>query len=232
MSKKTIINRSAFTLAETLITLGIIGIAAVITLPLLINSIQDKQFKSKYKKTVSNFSQALKMVYAKEGENIELVRDFDDTNFNDMDYHICNIANEMQVLVQSKGIEKCSINNATKQEISWHEKDKWFNKKKENQALNIGYTRKTIILNDGIMVNFNCNNNIYIDVNGYKKPNTIGRDIFFFRINRNNTSEITLFGDTNGCTGTPYNTNLNEKNFKEDCINGTGWGCSALYILE
>lgn len=47
-----------FTLAEVLITLGIIGVVAAITIPTLMNSIQDAQFKTAYKKAYSVASQA------------------------------------------------------------------------------------------------------------------------------------------------------------------------------
>ncbi len=51
--------RKAFTLAEVLITLGIIGVVAAITMPVLINKYNDKQFKVAYKKTYSDLQQAL-----------------------------------------------------------------------------------------------------------------------------------------------------------------------------
>ena len=51
--------KAAFTLAEVLITLGIIGVVAAITLPSLISNYQDKQFKTAYKKAYSDMSQAL-----------------------------------------------------------------------------------------------------------------------------------------------------------------------------
>lgn len=50
---------SAFTLAEVLITLGIIGVVAAITIPTLVNNIQDQQWKTAYKKAYSTLSQAL-----------------------------------------------------------------------------------------------------------------------------------------------------------------------------
>ncbi len=48
----------AFTLAETLITLGVIGVVAALTLPALISKYQDLGFKSAYKKAYSEFSQS------------------------------------------------------------------------------------------------------------------------------------------------------------------------------
>ena len=51
--------KSAFTLAEVLITLGIIGIVAAMTLPALIQNYQKKQTVSQLKKAYSVISQAL-----------------------------------------------------------------------------------------------------------------------------------------------------------------------------
>lgn len=49
----------AFTLAEVLITLAIIGVVAALTIPTLMNKIQDAQFKTAYQKAFSIFSQAI-----------------------------------------------------------------------------------------------------------------------------------------------------------------------------
>lgn len=60
--------KKAFTLAETLITLGIIGIVAAITIPGLINTYRDKATVNQLKKTYSILSQAHKMAIAENGE--------------------------------------------------------------------------------------------------------------------------------------------------------------------
>ena len=51
--------KCAFTLAEVLITLGIIGIVAAMTLPTLINKSQQMILKNQFKKTYSTLTQAL-----------------------------------------------------------------------------------------------------------------------------------------------------------------------------
>lgn len=51
--------KNGFSLAEVLITLGIIGVVAAMTLPTLISKQQDLQFKSAYKKAYSDFSEVL-----------------------------------------------------------------------------------------------------------------------------------------------------------------------------
>lgn len=53
--------KNAFTLAEVLITLGIIGVVAAMTMPTLINSTQGAQYKTAYKKALSVMSQAVVM---------------------------------------------------------------------------------------------------------------------------------------------------------------------------
>ena len=49
----------AFTLAEVLITLGIIGVVAAMTMPTLMNSTNGAQYKTAYKKALSVLSQAV-----------------------------------------------------------------------------------------------------------------------------------------------------------------------------
>ena len=48
-----------FTLAEVLITLGIIGVVAAMTMPTLMNQTQGAQYKTAYKKALSALSQAV-----------------------------------------------------------------------------------------------------------------------------------------------------------------------------
>ncbi|MBP7212243.1 prepilin-type N-terminal cleavage/methylation domain-containing protein, partial [bacterium] len=50
-------SKTAFTLAEVLITLGIIGIVAALTIPTLMNKSQKQQTVTALKKSYSTFSQ-------------------------------------------------------------------------------------------------------------------------------------------------------------------------------
>ncbi|PWL78731.1 hypothetical protein DBY21_03630 [Candidatus Gastranaerophilales bacterium] len=65
--------KSAFTLAEVLITLGIIGVVAAMTMPTLINSTQGAQYKTAYKKALSVMSQAVVMNIALEDYDLSQV---------------------------------------------------------------------------------------------------------------------------------------------------------------
>ena len=57
--------KSAFTLAEVLITLGVIGVVAAMTLPVLMQNIKGAQFISKFKKELSVLNQAVTINKAK-----------------------------------------------------------------------------------------------------------------------------------------------------------------------
>lgn len=55
---------NAFTLAEVLITLGIIGVVAAMTIPTLIANTNSQKFCSQFKKTISTLNQAGRMAEA------------------------------------------------------------------------------------------------------------------------------------------------------------------------
>ena len=58
LMKGVSMKRQAFTLAEVLITLGIIGVVAAMTIPTLISNTNGAQFKTAYKKALSTLNQA------------------------------------------------------------------------------------------------------------------------------------------------------------------------------
>lgn len=60
----------AFTLAEVLITLGIIGIVAALTIPTLAHNIQKLQYRSAWKKDYSVIAQAYEKVKQDEGGDL------------------------------------------------------------------------------------------------------------------------------------------------------------------
>lgn len=59
--------KGAFTLAEVLITLGIIGVVAALTLPSLIQKYQDQVLENQLKKTYSTISQGIQKAMADDG---------------------------------------------------------------------------------------------------------------------------------------------------------------------
>ena len=68
VSYSLVMTKNGFTLAEVLITLGIIGVVASLTLPSVINNSRNKQFEAGLKKAYSVVSQAFNMYQADMGD--------------------------------------------------------------------------------------------------------------------------------------------------------------------
>ena len=231
-----------FTLAEVLITLAIIGVVAALTLPSVINKAQDKQFKAMFKKQYSVIAQAIQLIYAKEDTYIAPQAN----DWEKMPYYVCAIGKELKSIGSGIKCEVISnsqdytINSIPKNpNIHWHKSEEWFDKTGKPIGLNgntKGYGTLTFLLPDGAMINFNCSNEVFIDVNGYKKPNTVGRDIFYFFIKNNQFAPVFWTSEKgnniNGCSCPDSCTKVTPDNYKEDCESGSGWGCSPLYIME
>lgn len=76
------IKKFGFTLAEVLITLGIIGVVAAITIPTLMQKTNDAEIKAGFKKMISVVNQGISMNYALDGvdfSNISGAGTVDDT---------------------------------------------------------------------------------------------------------------------------------------------------------
>lgn len=171
--------RFGFTLAEVLITLGIIGVVAAMTMPTLMNSTQGAQYKAAYKKALSALSQAVTL-------NVAL----DEWSFADADnttYKLEDMFNSrMNVVRQETGATniKDSKGNEYKVAISAAGKLQGVT----GTSLSIAGTNTTLFFNDGIMFTYdpaastNCTNadgatpkicKGFIDVNGVKAPNRL-----------------------------------------------------------
>lgn len=61
--------KSGFTLAEVLVTLMIIGVIAAMTIPSLMQSTAQQEFRAAYKKAVSMLNQAVTLNYALDGRD-------------------------------------------------------------------------------------------------------------------------------------------------------------------
>lgn len=152
----------AFTLSETLVPIVIIGVIAAMTLASVINNIQDKQFKTAFKKQFSIISQAFLMVYQEDGEEIKF------GEWSDIVFYVCKVGEKLhyvgsglkcdEILSMTKGD---SFNNHKRTYVRWHASQKWYTKQNKPTLLNSGYDPMTFQLTDGAMVNFNCQRQIF-----------------------------------------------------------------------
>lgn len=170
---------NGFTLAEVLITLGIIGVIAAMTLPGIVQNYQGKILREQLTKQYSIITNVMqKMNY-----------DLGTLKVNDFGYH--NFGNKFKEYInqikdcKNADCEDMGITDENSTRISKNYKT-YSNKKLQNTLLDDGQT----IATDGafyLIENFGSNNNYFIyitvDVNGfYKKPNRWGHDLFTFQI--------------------------------------------------
>lgn len=154
-----------FTLAEVLVTLGIIGVVAAMTLSAVI---------SNYKKYVT--ANRLKHVYSvlKNAELLSIQENGDMRGWNFLrtdfvpTYYFpylrdlkCNFHNTRVDIKSSKGVVATTITKGTKKVCL------------ANGTMIVGYTVSGF---HGAVV--------FVDLNGPKTPNILGKDVFMFLINR------------------------------------------------
>lgn len=163
-------HKSAFTLSEVLVTLGIIGIVAGMTLPTLIQKNQKKQTIVRLKKTYSTLQQSIQLSNAKYGDIDGWDWTLDTEKFFET-YLGCNFIYT----------RNCKYTNGC-----WN-KDGAFNlsggEYEDNPNRNYWVKLK---LNDGTLIALQKQDNTHVhidvDINGYNKPNTFGKDIFVITI--------------------------------------------------
>lgn len=180
-----------FTLAEVLITLGIIGVVAAMTIPTLIANNQKQQLLSGLKKFYSIYNNALTQYAADNG----CVGDLKCTGFTMM-----NTTAEMVALgnALTSGYIKTSkicgqLDNTSADNDCFAPITKGLNgqavwSSNLNTAKGCGNTHYKFVTADGMSVALMiCGDGVIVDVNGTKPPNTDGRDIFAFLYSQNGT---------------------------------------------
>lgn len=171
-----------FTLSEILITLGIIGVVASLTLPSLINAYKDKQYKVAYKKAYSDIQNAFQDSIF-EGE---LIRD---------KYSQPEAAKQELDIMKSnfKVIKDCGqlISNC------WTKGDTIGGANMATSNYPIDYQSSCFIDASGRCwcIYFNNENIFVVDTNGSKLPNRFGKDRWIFTFVNSNGNRATYATD-------------------------------------
>lgn len=162
-----------FSLAEVLITLGIIGIIAAITIPSLITKYQKQRTVTQLKKTYSVLQQAIKMASEEygdcEGWEYNLTgEEFIKRYF--LPYLKATEVNMPLTYIDLKGVVQ---------------KDTSHPKFMLNDGSIIMY-----IYTEGM---FECRNHLVVDLNGSAGPNRLGRDVFILSFFENILTTYTQY---------------------------------------
>jgi len=175
--------KKGFTLAEVLITLGIIGVVAAITIPGLMTKIRETQFKTAYKKAYANLNQVMRLLQSDDvvfDNTTQTVPGMHEGTYYKSQHRTASIFTYMATHY-FKGATLCFDNNADKcwacdtgeagNKYGTGAPD-WLGCIKENYAF---------IDTNGVQYYLYSNDEypVLIDVNGFAKPNQLGRDRFF-----------------------------------------------------
>lgn len=181
---------NAFTLAEVLITLGIIGIVAAMTMPSITANSRKKEYSSKIKKIYSTMQQA---IMRSEVDNSESIYWEKSEEIKDEDGHTDQIAN-------AQAGEKF-FNSYIKPYIKY---TSITSKKFTDGVSNIDYSLKVTLTDGTIMYwhNGTCSDMIF-DLNGDKNPNKEGYDRFRFLLCKEPYAKSFCGGNKHFCTYNP-----------------------------
>jgi prepilin-type N-terminal cleavage/methylation domain-containing protein len=203
----------AFTLAEVLISLVIIGIIAAVTIPTLIQKYQDQALKSALKKNYSVLKSALDKYQVENGERL---LPSDASSWGKLKPILMKYLNVTKDCGYGTDSTACNTysNNIYKT----------YNNK---ASMRLTYFDDgQFVLQDGslILLENNNSNTMYIsvDVNGYKKkPNRLGKDLFMFQIT-NNGDLLPM-----GAKGTDYYSATDDYCSNTSTSNMNGASCTA-----
>ena len=199
----------AFTLAEVLITLGIIGVVAAMTLPSLVQHYQEKQRINQLKVFASIFDQALRKTFLENGYEVS----------------------SLDILNNLKTTKICDRTNVGCANKTYHHLNSRYTESfGQTDYFSSSYIY-ALLANGGVIrmnPRYNCSDTIgtaycgeiAVDINGDKAPNETGKDLFYFYVNPQRLLPFGFDGDTR----TPFtacNTN-----------NSNGYECTAWVLYN
>ncbi len=175
--------KKGFTLAEILLALSIVGIIAVLTVPVFMGSYKEKIYASSLKKTYTEITTAITALLADEQAG-------DNQNFYNTSAGVSNSSynSGAQYFLDNyfklvKNTTKCSnTSNPCYKAGTYH------NKAGNNGTLSSDY--KCALISTGALVCMKVTGGrayIVVDVNGKRSPNTVGEDVFSFYIQPDGT---------------------------------------------
>ena len=176
------LGKKGFTLAEVLITLGIIGVVAAMTLPTLITNVQKQTLAVATRKFHSKLSNAVQLYMAEQGTNDFGTTDMSDQHDNDNSWERAMEESGNFARNYFSVVKECDVNDV----------DKCFAEKYRNFSNSakiffasgfINQGGKAFVISDGTVFTFvpgsyDMPAAVTVDVNGPKGPNVIGYDLW------------------------------------------------------
>jgi Tfp pilus assembly major pilin PilA len=159
----------AFTLAEILITIGVIGVVSAITLPSVIQNYKEKQTVVRLKRAYSTISNAYNLAKFEHGEDVI-------TNISasttDGQREVLNTLKPYLEIAKD-----CTVD--TKKNCKPPKREYYYNRV-DKTGTDFSMGNPAIVLKDGSLIRVYSDKRIIIDINGMAEPNTYGLDVFSF----------------------------------------------------
>ena len=207
--------KKAFTLAEVLITLGIIGIVAAMTIPNLIANYQKNVTVTQLQKAISVLNQAYKSSFDDNGEPASAYALGSEQYFHEYwepyikihtyctDYQICGYKSQFPFVTPSKSPVAWSVVLPTAR-ATFYTMDGFL----YQISTGAGYHADGTIAEDREKV-------VLVDINGSRKPNRMGHDVFVLQ----------RIPDGGGVQ--PYGNKSDNESVDNSCsVAGSGWTCA------
>ena len=177
--------RAAFTLAEILITLGIIGVVAALTIPTLVKNYRIKVLKTRYTQTYAILSEATIKTRMELGENL---------------YENCFINNSINSVFSRKFketfLKNCNYIQKSTEDytITNYTGTQSYSTTEQGDS---DYPAPLYMLKNGSSVDIRVNGStirIFADTNGPKSgPNRLGYDIFRFHLKNDLLAPVKMY---------------------------------------
>lgn len=209
--------KCAFTLAEVLVTLGIIGVVSALTIPTLMQNHQRKTYVTQLHKLYTELSQAL----------IQYQTDRNAVNLREAGLSYSNMSelfNKYFKVIQDCGSDQAPCFADSYRNIT-------------GAVCDFECREDCVVLASGASIGRGGNSggntiiHFVVDINGSQGPNIFGRDAFSLFLYTNNgviddLSVPTKDGDAYWDTSVtaPLSEELREENFQKACLDSTGSG--------
>ncbi len=222
----------AFTLAEVLITLGIIGVVAAMTIPTLISNTQKKEALTRFKSAYAQLNQAVKLSISDNGD----IAGWDVDGKDWFDTYLSNY-----LKIQTQPFKSIAFDDSIPYKESSGKRESGLAILSRNNSMvytllnGIDLIVDTTDYSDG-----DPKRGIIVDTNGRNsKPNQFGKDTFYLIVDTEHGG-LTPLGKWGGneCTP-PVNGNPDRNWYKNtSCLNygcnknGRGMYCAGLIIAD
>lgn len=206
--------KCAFTLAEVLVTLGIIGVVSAMTVPTLMQNYQRKSYVTQLHKVYNEFQQAA----------LQYMTDKNALNLKEAGL-VTNQAVGNWVKNYFKVVQDCTDTPDACFAIGEY-------KRMNGNDIDIFGSNNAYkyVLASGTVVFLTANGdgrvNVWFDINGKKGPNIVGRDVFATKLYNNGVMDDSNCADN--LTSAPLTEEQREDSFQQYCVQGNGgcwWGC-------